>query len=167
MVQRCAFLITAAIVGACASTQYGATEANLARARSASATGATLFQQQCAGCHGDRGESRTGAPRILGEDALPEYPRPRDVNTDPASGDPEALRLEAQSRPQGAPWRDPFRTAKDLYDFVSNKMPPSEKKRASLSAEDYWAIVNFMLLAHGVPVPPEGVTETNAGSVKL
>src|SRR6185503_559228 len=116
--------------------------------------GAALFAEQCAGCHGARGESATaGAPRVLGEGALPEYPRARNVNADPASGDPEALRLQAQSRPAGAPWRDPFRTAKDLHGYVSRNMPPSDKKRALLSAEDYWAIVNFMLLAHGVPTP--------------
>ena len=167
MAPRCAFLIAAAIAAACTGTQYGATEANLAHARSTSPSGATLFGRECAGCHGQRGESRTRAPRILGEDALPEYPRPRDINADPASGDPEALRLEAQTRPAGAPWRDPFRTATDLHNFVSKKMPPSEERRAALSAADYWAIVNFMLLAHGVQVPPEGVTETNADSVKL
>lgn len=167
MVQRCAFVITAAVLAACASTPYGATEPNLARARGAASHGATLFQQRCAGCHGERGESTTGAPRILGEGALPEYPRARNVNADPASGDPEALRLQAQSRPAGAPWRDPFRTAQDLHGYVSKNMPPSEKKRELLSAEDYWAILHFMLLAHGAPVPAEGVTETNAASVKL
>ncbi len=167
MVRRCAFVITAAIAGACAATQYGATDANLARAKSASSAGATLFAEQCAGCHGARGESGTSAPRILGEGALPEYPRARNANADPASGDPETLRLQAQSRPAGAPWRDPFRTAKDLYTFVSKNMPPSEDKRSSLSTEDYFAIVSFMLVAHGVEVPPEGVTDKNAGSVKL
>ena len=167
MARRCTFLITAAIAGACASAEFGATDANLARAQTGSQRGATLFKQQCAGCHGERGESGTGAPRVLGEGALPEYPRARNVNADPATGDPESLRLQAQSRPQGAPWRDPFRTAKDLHGFVSKSMPPSEDKRALLTAEDYWAIVNFMLLAHGVEVPPEGVGEANAGSVKL
>jgi cytochrome c5 len=167
MARRCTFLITAAIAGACASAQFGATDANLARARTGSPRGATLFNQQCAGCHGERGESRTGAPRVFGEGALPEYPRARNTNADPATGDPESLRLQAQSRPQGAPWRDPFRTAKDLHAYVSRNMPPDEEKRATLSPEDYWAIVNFMLLAHGVEVPPGGVTEANAGSVNL
>ncbi len=46
-------------------------------------------------------------------------------------------------------------------------MPPAEAQRSALSAADYWAIVNFMLLAHGVELPPEGVTEANASSVKL
>lgn len=167
MFNRWAPLVSAAVVLSCASAQYGATDANLAQARNAVPAGAALFQQRCAGCHGERGESRTGAPPVLGEGALPEYPRARDLNTDPASGDPEALKLQAQSRPQGAPWRDPFRTAQNLYDFVSANMPPSEQQRAQISASDYWAIINFMLLAHGVPVPPGGVTEANAGSVKL
>lgn len=164
---KCPFVIPVAMVAACASTPYGATDANLARARVGSPPGAQLFEQNCAGCHGERGESTTNAPRILGEGALPEYPRPRDVNASSAAGDPEALRLESLSRPAGAPWRDPFRTAKDLHQFVSTKMPPSEASRASISPEDYWAIINFMLLAHGVGVPPGGVTETNAASVKL
>jgi len=167
MAERRALVIIAAMAGACASVHYGATDANLARARSASPAGAALFQQRCSSCHGERGESTTGAPRILGEDALPELPKPRNVNADPAAGDRESLRLEARSRPAGAPWRDPFRTATDLHKFVSENMPPSKEKREALSAQDYWAIVNFMLVAHGVAVPPEGVTEANAGAVKL
>jgi cytochrome c5 len=166
-VRRCAFVLGAALAAACAATQYGASDANLARARSGSPKGSASFEQQCAGCHGARGESATGAPRILGEGALPEYPRAKNLNADPSAGDPQALKLQAQSRPAGAPWRDPFRTARDLYNYVSKNMPPSEAQRASLSAEDYWAIVSFMLLAHGVAVPPEGVTESNASSVKL
>jgi mono/diheme cytochrome c family protein len=167
MAERTAFVIAAGILVACASTPYGATDANLAKARSAKSDGAALFSQRCAGCHGERGESTTSAPRILGEGALPEYPRARNVNADPASGDPEALKMQAQSRPAGAPWRDPFRTAQDLHNFVSKNMPPSPKARESISDEDYWAIINFMLLAHGVPVPPEGVSANNASSVKL
>lgn len=160
-------VIAASMAGACATTQFGATNANLDRAHREAPRGAALFEQHCAGCHGERGESTTGAPRILGEGALPEFPRARNANADPASGDPEALRLQAQSRPAGAPWRDPFRTAKDLHAFVSEKMPPRKESEASLPAEDYWAIVHFMLLAHGAEVPPEGVTEKNAGSVPL
>jgi cytochrome c5 len=166
LAQRCSLVLAAAMLGSCAA-QYGATDANLARARSGSPSGAALFDRQCAGCHGQRGESASGAPRILGEGALPEYPRARNLNADPATGDPESLRLQAQSRPAGAPWRDPFRTARDLHNYVQKSMPPSETARAALSPEDYWAIINFMLLAHGVELPPEGVTEKNASSVKL
>ena len=167
MAARRAYVFTAAISLACASAQYGATEENLSRARGGSPNGATLFSHNCAGCHGERGESVTSAPRVMGEGALPEMPRPRNVNADPAAGDRESLRLEARSRPAGAPWRDPFRTAMDVFTFVSNNMPPSKEKRETISAQDYWAIVNFMLLAHGVTVPPGGVNESNASSVKL
>jgi cytochrome c5 len=165
--KRLGFAAAVAFAVACASTPRGATSANLAQARSGAPDGAALFSQQCAGCHGERGESVTGAPAILGPGALPEYPRQRNLNADPAASDPELLQLEAQTRPSGAPWRDPFRTAQDLYRFVSKKMPLPAAKAGSLSAEQYWAIVNFMLLAQGVQVPPGGVTAENASSVKL
>lgn len=126
-----------------------------------------MFARECASCHGARGESASNTPQILGEGALPEYPRARDLNASPAAGDPESLKLEAQSRPPGAPWRDPFRTARDLHNYVSKHMPLPQERAGSLSPEDYWAILNFMLLAHGVQVPPEGVTAQNAASVKL
>jgi mono/diheme cytochrome c family protein len=152
---------------ACATMPHGAPEANMTRARSGAAQGWVLFKEHCAACHGERGESVSSAPRIMGPGALPEYPRERNINADPASGDPELLRLKAQSRPAGAPWRDPLRTAQDLYSYVRRRMPMPEKSAGSLSAGEYWAIVNFMLLGHGVPVPPEGVNQENAASVKL
>jgi mono/diheme cytochrome c family protein len=152
---------------ACASTPHGASDVNMEKARSGSPSGSGLFEQNCAGCHGARGESVGSAPRIMGEGALPEYPREHDINTDPAADDPELLRLRAQTRPAGAPWRDPFRTAQDLYTYVSKNMPQPAEKAGLLSAEQYWAIINFMLLAHGAHVPPEGVTASNASSVKL
>jgi mono/diheme cytochrome c family protein len=161
------FAAAVTLAVACASAPRGATGATLARARSGSPDGSALFRRQCAGCHGERGESVTAAPRILGAGALPEYPQERNLNADPAAGDPELLRLEAQSRPSGAPWRDPFRTAQDLYNYVSKNMPLPEDRAGSLSAEQYWAIVNFMALAHGVLVPFEGVTGENASSVQL
>ena len=165
--KRWGFVAAVALGAACASTPRGATSANFAKARSGSPNGWASFKQHCAGCHGERGESVTRAPRILGAGALPEYPRERALNADPASGDPELRRLQAQTRPAGAPWRDPFRTAQDLHGYVSKNMPLPGDKAGSLSAEEYWAIVNFMLLAHGVQVPPEGVTAQNASSVKL
>jgi mono/diheme cytochrome c family protein len=162
------FFVAGVMTMACASTPRGATPADLARAASAVPTGSLAFEQHCAGCHGHRGESVTSAaPSILGPGALPEFPRERDVNASPASGDPELLKLEAQTRPAGAPWRDPFRNAQDLYRYVSRNMPLPANKAGTLSAEQYWAIVNFMLQAQGVSVPTEGVTENNASAVKL
>jgi hypothetical protein len=164
---RFGFIIAAGVAAACATTHYGATDANMASARSTAPEGATLFAQNCAPCHGERGESASRAPRILGPGALPEYPRQLNPNTDPALSDPASVQLQAQSRPEGAPRRDPFRTAQDLYNFISKKMPQPPEAAGSLAADEYWAILNFMLRAHGVPVPSEGVTPANASSVKL
>lgn len=155
-----------ALLAGCAGMP-GATPKNMAKAQSEAPKGAASFQQNCAGCHGDRGQSVGRAPRVLGEGALPELPQESNPNTDPAAGDPELIRLRAQTRPQGAPSRDPFRTAEDLYRYVSKYMPMPPDKAGTLTAEEYWAIVNFMLLAHGVAVPPGGVNAQNAGSVKL
>lgn len=164
----CVFLAVIATGAACTSTPRGATPADLAKAQSAVPSGSTAFQEYCASCHGQRGESVTdAAPSILGPGSLPELPRERNLNANPASGDPELLKLQAQSRPAGAPWRDPFRNAQDVYRYVSKNMPLPADKAGSLSAEQYWSIINFMLLANGVQVPPEGVTENNASSVKL
>lgn len=103
----------------------------------------------------------------MGPGALPELPAEQNINADPAAGDPELLRLRARTRPAGAPWRDPFRTAEDVFRFVSTSMPLPAEKAGSLRAEEYWAIVNFILVAHGVDVPPDGITEQNASAVKL
>jgi hypothetical protein len=46
-------------------------------------------------------------------------------------------------------------------------MPLPEKNAGTLTPETYWAIVNFMLVAHGVAVPAGGVNPQNAGTVKL
>jgi mono/diheme cytochrome c family protein len=164
---RASAAIAVALVTACAATPRGATETNFARAKSGAPNGATAFTRECASCHGARGESGGNIPQILGEGALPEYPRARDLNASPTAGDPESLKLEAQSRPPGAPWRDPFRNARDLHNYVSKHMPLPKERAGSLSPEDYWAIINFMLLAHGVQLPPEGVTAENAAQVKL
>ena len=160
-------LTAALFAAACASTQYGASAANMARAQHGAPDGYALFEQKCAGCHGARGESVNRAPRILGEGALPDYPAEHNPNADPAAGDPELLRLRAQTRPPGAPWRDPFRTADDLYRYVSKNMPLPASKAGSLSTAQYWAVINIMLLAHGVALPPEGVSAKNAAQVKL
>jgi mono/diheme cytochrome c family protein len=165
--KRCRFIAAVALGVACASTPRGATEANFASAQNSSPDGWSQFKQRCAGCHGERGESVTSAPRIMGAGALPEYPRERKHNADPAAGDPELLKLQAQSRPAGAPWRDPFRTAQDVYNYVSKKMPLPADQAGSLSEAEYWSIINFMLRAHGVALPPEGVSAQNASSVKL
>jgi hypothetical protein len=46
-------------------------------------------------------------------------------------------------------------------------MPLPQARIGSLKPDEYWAVVNFMLVAHGVAVPAEGVNESNAKNVPL
>jgi mono/diheme cytochrome c family protein len=59
------------------------------------------------------------------------------------------------------------KTAEELHKYVSREMPLPKAKAGSLSPEQYWAVVNFMLLAHGSDVPEGGVNEQNAASVAV
>lgn len=153
------------VVVSCASTPLGATDVNLAQARDKVSSGAGVFAAQCASCHGDRGEGRGRTPALMGTGALPEYPR--DTASSPSSADPEELRIRALTRPQGAPSRDPFRTAQDLHAYVSKYMPAVKGRAGTLKPDEYRAVVNFILVAHGVPVPSGGVNAANADSVSL
>jgi hypothetical protein len=149
----------------CAVTQMGATPADLARAQDQAGQGATVFANECAKCHGQRGEGVGSAMDILGPGALPEYPRGAGSSGDPTLTDPQQLQIQAQSRPAGAAWRDNFRTAQDLYNFTSSQMPKT--KPGQLKQDEYWAVVNFILAAQGANLPKGGVGPSNAASIPI
>jgi mono/diheme cytochrome c family protein len=149
----------------CAVTQMGATPDELARAQGQAGQGATVFASECAKCHGQRGEGMGGVPAILGPGALPEYPRSAVASNDPALSDPQLLQIQAQSRPAGAAWRDPFRSAQDLYTFLSTHMPKGHA--GELKPADYWAVASFMLAAQGAGLPAAGVGPANANSIQV
>jgi len=148
----------------CASTQTGATAEDLARARGQSAQGATTFTNECARCHGQRGEG-LAAPAVLGPGALPEYPRNNVTAGDPTAYDPQLIQIQAQTRPAGAPSRDPFRNALDLYNYTSKHMP--KERAAELKDADYWAVVSYLLAAQGVSLPPRGIGPAEAASIPI
>ena len=155
------------VLGACTSTPIGASEPNLANAQQKAGPGGELYQTECAACHGKRGEGLTNAPGVIGSGALPVYPRDDSLSTNPALSNNSQQQAQDSSRPPGAPSRDPFRTAQDLYGYVSTKMPLPKSRAGSLKPEEYWAIVNFMLIAHGSAVPEGGITASNAASVQI
>jgi mono/diheme cytochrome c family protein len=110
--------------------------------------GEEIYQHQCARCHGSDLEGKANAfrglraPQLSGRGALPCKPRPF-----------EKIR-------QGD-----FRTVKDVYEFVSAIMPA--ERPASLSAEQYWNVLAFLLLRNGqLPdeVPLDGAS---SGAVVL
>jgi hypothetical protein len=152
-------------VAGCRVTQTGATDAELARARERTARGATLFSDQCAHCHGRRGEGRAGAPSILGALALPEFPHGDSVATGFSFQDPQDLQIQQQTRPPGPPVRGPFRSARDLYDFLGGHVP--EERVRSWRPDDSWAVVTFLMAAKGCELPKEGIGPGNAGALSV
>lgn len=148
---------------ACNVTPAGASDASLAKAKSQAANGANVFAGRCATCHGERGEGKAYAPTTMGGGALPVYPR--DNSSAPTTTDPVQLQMQAQSRPPGAPSRSPFRTAQDLYDYLSTHKP--DASQGQLNPPDLWALVTFVLIAHGSQVPAGGVTPENASHIAI
>ena len=150
---------------ACATTQLGAAPAELAQARGQAGQGADIFANECAKCHGQRGEGVGNASAILGPGALPEYPRSSAGPQGSALTDPQLIQIEAQGRPAGAAWRDPFRNAQDLFDFTSTHMPSG--RVGALKPAEQWAVVGFMLAAQGAHLPAAGLGPANAGSIQI
>jgi mono/diheme cytochrome c family protein len=129
------------------------------------AQGEGTFAGECAKCHGQRGEGIGGVPALMGLGALPEYPRNAGGSGDPTMIDPQQLQIQAQTRPAGAASRDTFRTAQDLYSYVSTQMPKGQVGR--LKPADSWAVVNFLLAAQGASLPAGGVGPANASSIPI
>ncbi len=160
----CAPAIVALSAFACSATKLGATDADFAKARAATSAGAEVFSRECARCHGEHGEGLAGASPILGPGALPEFPRD---NSGPSATiqDPQQIQIQIQSRPAGAPWRDPFRDAQNLYDFTSEHMPKS--RAMELKPDDYWAVISFVIAAQGGQIPPGGINPGNARTIQI
>lgn len=85
--------------------------------------GRALYEQKCAGCHGQRGEGAT-AEELVGE------PKP------PTGEDP--------SKAIGPYW--PYATT--IFDFISRSMPPAAP--GSLSANETYAITAYLLAANQI-----------------
>lgn len=149
----------------CAAIQTGATVDDLARARDQATQGANVYASECAKCHGDRGQGIGGDPDVLGPGALPENPRNSASASSSAMGDPQLLQLQAQSRPAGAAWRDPFRTAGDLFTFLNTHMPKG--RVGELKSADLWAVTSYMLAVQGAPIPAGGIGPANANSIQI
>jgi mono/diheme cytochrome c family protein len=150
----------------CSVTPLGATDTGIAQARVASPPGADAFDRECASCHGKRGEGLTIAPAVMGSGSLAEYPRNDASSSDPAYATSAPIQGDSAHVP-GQAKRDPFHTAQDVYDYVSSRMPLPKSAAGTLKPAEYWAIVNYLMVANGIAVPAGGVTEANAKSVAL
>lgn len=152
---------------ACSPTRAGASDAALEQAKSRAAQGSARFEQACAGCHGPRGEGLAGAPTIIGPNALPRYPR--DQSGVQLFQDPNQVQRQNQQRVPGMASRIEFVTARDLHDYIAGHMPKVRRPDGStdLSDNDVWAVVNFMLIAHGSEVPAGEISPENASDVPI
>ncbi len=160
-----ALLLGSAALVACSATAPGASDATLAQAKSRATHGASVFANACARCHGPRGEGLAVAPGIIGANALPRYPR--DNTGAQQFQDPQVLQRQAQLRVPGAASRKEFVSALDLHDYLTKHLTMVRSADAAvLGAEDYWALVNFILIAHGSPVAAE-ISPDNAGTVPI
>jgi cytochrome c len=110
--------------------------------------GGRIYTRQCARCHGPKGEGKDAAfkglraPEVIGASALPLRPRPF-----------QQLR------------RSEFRTAKDVYEFVSATMPADQP--AILSAEEYWDVIAFILEKNGMSADGKPLTDTSSAQLAL
>jgi cytochrome c5 len=159
----CSVFVALPLAGCAGARMGGASDADLESARSEALHGATLFHEQCATCHGERGEGRGAAPSILGDGALPRYQRAGSLDayaTQPGLQQaPASAAAPAEGRPELA-------SALDLHGYLVGHMPQVAQGQR-LSSDDYWAVVTFMLLAHGADVPDEGIVSANAARVKI
>lgn len=161
-----AVLSSVGSLAACSVTPLGALEPNIAQANQKAAPGASVYRRECVSCHGERGEGLASSPAIMGSGALPMYERDPATSTNPAMQDP-AERLRTANLPPGADVRGAFRTAQDLFNYLSREMPLPRSKAGTLKPEEYWAVTNYILLGHGVAVPAEGVNPQNAANVPI
>jgi len=87
--------------------------------------GAEVYTARCSSCHGKGGEGTADAPPVVGATALPLEP------------------------PSGAKLRkSQFVTVADVAKFVTENMPGDAP--ASLSTDDYFAVLAFDLHANGI-----------------
>src|SRR5688500_9291185 len=156
-----AVLAIASLAGACSSSSLGAPPKTLAAARARTPEGAALHERECAGCHGRRGEGLGSTPSIMGPAALPTFAR-GDSRMDGLQ--PESSLEKDGVRPPGEPTRPAIRTAEDLFAYVSKWMPLPRERIGCLEPEEYWAVVNYLLIANGSPVPASGVNAGNAST---
>jgi hypothetical protein len=158
-------VLGSSVVSCGTAAPLGASDANLAKAKSQASQGSSLFEQTCGKCHGDKGEGLAGAaPPVIGPTALPRFPRDGGSNT--VYQDPATMQRLAQQRVPGQPSRPEFVSAQDLHHYLGVHLQELGIG-ARPTPEDYWAIVSFMLIAHGSEVPSSGISEANGGSVLI
>ncbi|MEQ1653955.1 MAG: c-type cytochrome [Hyphomicrobium sp.] len=102
--------------------------------------GKAIFDNQCAGCHGDGGRGGT-AEELVSE--------------------PQSLKEEAASKAIGPYW--PYATT--IFDFVRRSMPAGSP--GTLSADEVYAVTAYLLAANKVIGEADEMNATTLPAVKM
>lgn len=111
-------------------------------------SGARIYKRQCARCHGANGEGKDNqfkglrAPELIGPAALPCKPRPY-----------QKIR------------QHDFRTAADVYAFVSATMPADQP--AILDADEYWDVIAYLLQENGKKTDEARLDKSSSSQIVL
>lgn len=124
--------------------------------------GAVVYYYRCMACHGDRGQGLTVEWRAQWD------VEHQDCSRGPCHGGrapPEGFRLPKNFAPAilGANTLTRFENAGALYAFVSARMP--YQAPGSLSRDEYWQLVAFLVNRHGVQV--DALDAVNAARVPV
>lgn len=111
-----------------------------------SVEGAVLYAQQCAGCHGARGEGVRPAPKLIGQTPAAGYAFANDAKAD---------------RTIGNYW--PYATT--VYDYVKRAMPLAAP--GSLTAHQTYSLVAFLLSENGVIAATATMNAQTLPTVKM
>lgn len=110
--------------------------------------GAKTYKRQCERCHGVNGQGKDNAfkglrsPALIAPNALPCNPRPfQKIHT------------------------QPFRSAQDVYAFVSATMPADQP--AILDEDEYWDVLASLLQASGTVADDTRLDATSSAQVAL
>jgi hypothetical protein len=103
----------------------------------------------------------------MGPGALAEFPIEATSASNPQLSNQGQVQTQRMTQVPGAAARAPFRTAADVYHYISTRMPMPPRVAGSLSPQEYWAILDFMLVSHGAPVPASGANDANAEGIVL
>jgi cytochrome c len=110
------------------------------------ATGAVIYAQKCAACHGPKGEGIEKSPKLVGRE--------------PPAGAVFAADFK-QPKTIGNYW--PYATT--LYDYVHRTMPLSSPN--SLTPDETYSLVAFLLTENGIIQPGTTVDAKSLPAIKM
>ncbi|MER3543098.1 MAG: hypothetical protein C4311_00480 [Chloroflexota bacterium] len=126
--------------------------------------GAQVYIRRCSTCHGDKGQGLT----LEWRQTWPETHQ--NCSTPKCHGrqhPPDGFEIKDNYAPAviGPGTLTRFRTAQDLFTFISTTMPMHAP--GSLTQDEYWALTAFLLAAHGVPADSVPLDSATASRIAL